>query len=87
MEDPRKNSFVRQKACRHLYKENLNISLSYIFFNNDSCFETNLQHNYCEKNDELHYATAPEMRMTSVIRLYSKMTLISPYLIWIVKER
>ena len=32
-------------------------------------FQTNLQHNYPEKNDERQYATSPEMWMTSVIRL------------------
>ena len=53
MEDPRKNSSVRQQPCYHKYKENFNISQSVIFFSNDSCFQTNLQHNYSEKNDEM----------------------------------
>ena len=33
------------------------------------------------KNDERHYATSTEMRMTSVIRLHSNMTPISPWLV------
>ena len=68
MEDPGKNSSVRQQPCHHKYKKNFNISWSLIFFNNDACFQTHLQHNYSEKNYERHYATSPEMRMTSVIR-------------------
>ena len=47
-------------------------------FNNNSCFQTSLPHIYSEKNDERYYATSPEMRMTSVIRLHSNMTSISP---------
>ena len=78
MEDPRKNSSVRQQPCHHKYKENFNISRSVIFFYNDSCFHTNLKHNYSEKNDVRHYATSPEMRMTSVIRLHSNVTSIAP---------
>ena len=43
------------------------MALSLIFCNNDFCFQTNLQHNFSEKkNDELHYATSPEMWMTDV---------------------
>ena len=68
MEDPRKNSSVRQQPCHNKYKENFNISWSLIFFNNDSCFQTNLHYNHPEKNVEQHYVTSPEMRMTSVIR-------------------
>ena len=50
MEDPRKNSSVQQ-PCHHKYKENIDISWSLVFFNNDFCFQTNLQNNYTEKND------------------------------------
>ena len=35
MENPRKNSSVRQQLCHHKYKENFNISRSLIFFNID----------------------------------------------------
>ena len=51
MEDP-KNSALRQKPCYHRYTEKFNISQSLICFNNDSCFQTNLQHNYSEENDQ-----------------------------------
>ena len=44
-----KNSSVRQQPCHHEYKESFNISLSIIFFKNDSCVQTNIQHNYSEK--------------------------------------
>ena len=77
LDDLRKNSSVRQ-AGHHKYGETFNISRSVIFFNNDSCFQTNLQHNYSEKNNEHHYATSPEMGMTSVIRLHSNVTSIAP---------
>ena len=69
MDDPRKNSSVPQQPFHHKYKENFNISRSYIFLNNDSCLQTNLQHNYSEKNDERHYTTSPDMWMMSVISL------------------
>ena len=69
MEGPRKNSSVWKQPCHHKYKENFNISCSLIFFNNDFCFQTKLQHNYSEKNNERHYTTPREMQMTSVIRL------------------
>ena len=78
MEDPRKNSSVRQQPFHHKYKEHFNISRSLIFFNNNSCLQTNLQHNYSEKNDERHYETSPEMQMTSVISLHSNVTSITP---------
>ena len=80
MEDPtsRKNSSVQQHPCHHKYKDNFNIPWSLIFFNNDSCFQTNLQHNYSKKNDERHYAASPEMRMTSVIMLHSNVTSMMP---------
>ena len=78
IEDPRKNSSLRQQLFHHKYKENFNISRSLIFFNNDSCLQTNLQHNYFEKNAERHYATSPEMRITSVISLHSNVTSITP---------
>ena len=77
-EDPKKNSSERQQPCHHTYKENFYISRSLTFFNNDSCFQTNEQHIYSDKNDERHYAMSPEMWMTSVIRLHSNMTSISP---------
>ena len=78
MEDPsKKNSSARQQLCHHKYKENFNISQSLIFFNNDFCFQTNLQHNFSEENDERHNATSPEMRMTSVIRQHSNVTSIT----------
>ena len=55
MEDPRKNNSVRQQPCHHEYKENFDISQSEMFFNNDSCFQTNLiKRNYSEKNYERH---------------------------------
>ena len=64
MEDhTRKNSSVRQQPRHHKYKEIFNISRSLIFFNNDSYFRTNLQHNDSEKNNGRHYATSPEMWM------------------------
>ena len=78
MEDPRKNSSVRQQPCYHKYKENFNISRSLIFFNNDFCFQTKIQHDYSKKNNERQYARSPEMRMTSVIRLHSNVTSITP---------
>ena len=78
MEDPWKNSSVRQQPCHHEYKENFNISWRIIFFNNDSCFQTSLQRNYSEKYYERHYATSPEMQMTSVIRLHSNLMSIAP---------
>ena len=77
MEDPRKNSSVRQQPFHHKWKENFKISWSIIFLSNDSCFQTNLQHNYFEKNNERHCATSPEMRMMSVIRLHSNATSIT----------
>ena len=78
MEDPRKNSSVRHQPCHHEYKDNFNILRSLIFFINDSRLQTNLQHNYPEKNVERHYTKSLEMRMTSVIRLDSNVTSISP---------
>ena len=77
MEDPRKNSSARQQLCHHKYKVNFNILRSLIFFNNDFCFQTYLQHNFSEEHDERHYATSPEMRMTSVIRQHSNVTSIT----------
>ena len=61
----------------HIYKEKINISQSFIIFNNESCFQTHLQHNYHEKNVERQYVTSPEMRMTSVISLHSNVTSIT----------
>ena len=81
MEDPRKNSSVQQQHFHHKYKENSNISRSLIFFNNDSWLQTNIQHNYSEKNNERHYAMSPETRMTSVIRLHSNVTSISLFIL------
>ena len=78
MEDPRKNSSAGQQLWHHKYKENFNISRSLIFFNNVSCFQTNIQHNFSEENDERHYATSPEMQMTSVIRQHSNGASIKP---------
>ena len=72
------SSSARQQPCHHKYEDNFNISWSLIFFNNYSCFQTNLQHNFSEENDERHCTTSPEMRMTSVIRLHSNVTLITP---------
>ena len=77
MEDLRKNSSVGQQPCHKKNKENVNISPSVIFLNNDSCFQTNLQLNYSEKKDEHHYATSPEMQMSG-IKLHSNMTSITP---------
>ena len=58
-------------------KEKINISQSFIIFNNESCFQTHLQHNYHEKNVERQYVTSPEMRMTLVISLHSNVTSIT----------
>ena len=78
---------LRQQPCYHKYKDNFNISLSLISFKDDSSFQTNLQNNYSEKNDERHNATSAEMQMTSVIRLHSKLMLITPSHIYTVKDR
>ena len=78
MEDPSKNSHARQRLCHHKYKDNFDISLKLIFFDNDSRFQTNQQHKYHEKNDARHYATSPEIRMTSVIRLHSNVPSLLP---------
>ena len=61
----------------HRYKEKINISQSFIIFNNESGFQTHLQHNHHEKNVERQYVTSPEMRMTSVISLHSNVTSIT----------
>ena len=61
----------------HRYKEKINSSQSFIFFNSESGFQTHLQHNYPEKNVERQYVTSPEMRMTSVFSLHSNVTSIT----------
>ena len=68
-------------------KKKINISQSFIIFNNESCFQTHLQHNYPDKNVERQYVTSPEMRMTSVISLHSNVTSITSQHVQRVKER
>ena len=43
------NSSVWQQPCHHRYKEKIKYIRSFIIFNNDSCFQNNLQHNYPNK--------------------------------------